>query len=36
MSKSLGNIIDPMEVIQGCTLDTLIGRINESTLSDKA
>ena len=32
MSKSLGNVIDPLEVIDGCTLETLIEKIKNSNL----
>eukprot|EP00604_Paraphysomonas_vestita_P004168 CAMPEP_0174821978 /NCGR_PEP_ID=MMETSP1107-20130205/11936_1 /TAXON_ID=36770 /ORGANISM="Paraphysomonas vestita, Strain GFlagA" /LENGTH=974 /DNA_ID=CAMNT_0016039717 /DNA_START=170 /DNA_END=3095 /DNA_ORIENTATION=- len=32
MSKSLGNVIDPQEVISGCDLDTLIRKIEEGNL----
>lgn len=32
MSKSLGNVIDPQEVISGCELATLIKKIEEGNL----
>jgi valyl-tRNA synthetase len=32
MSKSLGNVIDPLEVIDGCTLGTLIERLESGNL----
>lgn len=35
MSKSLGNVIDPLEVISGCTLDTLLQKIEEGNLPAK-
>jgi valyl-tRNA synthetase len=35
MSKSLGNVIDPLEVISGCSLDTLIEKLKQSNLSAK-
>lgn len=35
MSKSKGNVIDPLEVINGCTLDKLLSKVDESTLSEK-
>lgn len=35
MSKSLGNVIDPMEVIFGCKLDALQDKILQSNLSKK-
>ena len=35
MSKSKGNVIDPLEVIDGCTLDQIIKKIQESVLADK-
>lgn len=35
MSKSLGNVIDPLEVISGCTLDTLLSKLNEGNLPPK-
>lgn len=35
MSKSKGNVIDPLEIINGCTLDVIIQKINESLLPEK-
>lgn len=35
MSKSLGNVIDPLEVISGCTLDTLMEKIDGGNLPPK-
>lgn len=35
MSKSLGNVIDPLEVINGCTLETLIERLENGNLPQK-
>ena len=35
MSKSKGNVVDPIEVIDGCELQSLISKIKESVLSDK-
>ncbi|CAB9509855.1 Valine--tRNA ligase (Fragment) [Seminavis robusta] len=35
MSKSLGNVIDPREVISGCSLDTLQGRLTAGNLPAK-
>jgi valyl-tRNA synthetase len=35
MSKSLGNVIDPQEVISGCDLETLIKKIEEGNLPAK-
>jgi valyl-tRNA synthetase len=32
MSKSLGNVIDPLEIINGCTLKSLIDKILEGNL----
>ncbi len=35
MSKSKGNVIDPLEIINGCSIDTLIQKIRESNLPQK-
>lgn len=35
MSKSLGNVIDPLEVIDGCTLKTLTDKLQNSNLAPK-
>lgn len=35
MSKSLGNVIDPLEVIHGCTLEDLLKKIDEGNLPAK-
>lgn len=35
MSKSLGNVIDPLEVINGCTLDALQKRLDGGNLPQK-
>jgi valyl-tRNA synthetase len=35
MSKSLGNVIDPLEVIYGCSLDQLLLKIQEGNLPAK-
>lgn len=35
MSKSLGNVIDPMEVIAGCDLETLHSKVREGNLPAK-
>jgi valyl-tRNA synthetase len=35
MSKSLGNVIDPLEVIDGCTLQTLLKKLDEGNLPPK-
>ena len=35
MSKSLGNVIDPLEVVSGCHLDQLLQKIKDGNLSEK-
>jgi valyl-tRNA synthetase len=35
MSKSLGNVIDPLEVIDGCTLQTLLDKLEGGNLPPK-
>lgn len=35
MSKSLGNVIDPLELIEGCDLENILQKIKESTLPEK-
>jgi valyl-tRNA synthetase len=35
MSKSLGNVIDPMEVIHGCLLGDLLQKIDGGNLPEK-
>ncbi|GMI36017.1 hypothetical protein TrCOL_g4419 [Triparma columacea] len=35
MSKSLGNVIDPLEVIRGCTLESLYGKLENGNLPKK-
>jgi tRNA synthetases class I (I, L, M and V) len=35
MSKSLGNVIDPLEVINGCSLEDLLSKIDEGNLPAK-
>ena len=32
MSKSKGNVIDPLEVLDSCDLDTLLKKLYESNL----
>jgi valyl-tRNA synthetase len=36
MSKSQGNVIDPLEVINGCSLEVLIQKLKDSNLTEKA
>ena len=35
MSKSLGNVIDPMEIIEGCELEDLKEKIRQGNLPEK-
>jgi valyl-tRNA synthetase len=35
MSKSLGNVIDPIDVMEGCTLDALYEQLKAGNLDDK-
>jgi valyl-tRNA synthetase len=35
MSKSLGNVVDPIDVIQGLPLETLHEKLNEGNLDEK-
>lgn len=35
MSKSLGNVIDPLEIIEGCKLEILLKKIHEGNLDPK-
>lgn len=35
MSKSKGNVIDPMEIIEGCKLDQILSKITNSLLTEK-
>ena len=35
MSKSKGNVIDPLEVINGCSLEQLLKKIDEGNVGDK-
>ena len=35
MSKSKGNVIDPLEIIDSCTLEDIISKINSSVLPEK-
>lgn len=35
MSKSVGNVIDPLEVIEGCKLQVLLDKITSGNLDSK-
>lgn len=35
MSKSLGNVVDPLEIIDGCPLQTLIEKLDQGNLDPK-
>lgn len=35
MSKSLGNVIDPLEIIEGCSLEKLLEKLYSGTLEKK-
>jgi len=35
MSKSKGNVIDPIEIIEGCQLETLLQKLTDSNLNEK-
>ncbi|CAI2355295.1 unnamed protein product [Caenorhabditis sp. 36 PRJEB53466] len=35
MSKSLGNVIDPLDVLDGISLENMIARVKQSALEDK-
>ena len=35
MSKSKGNVIDPIEIIEGTTLDSLLEKIINGNLDEK-
>ena len=32
MSKSKGNVVDPLEVVDSCTLDVLLKKLDDSNL----
>lgn len=35
MSKSKGNVVDPLEIIEGCKLDVILAKLYESNLPEK-
>ena len=35
MSKSKGNVVDPLEIIDGCTLERLLEKLKEGNLEKK-
>ena len=35
MSKSKANVVDPLDIMDGCNLDSIVQKIKHSTLSDK-
>lgn len=35
MSKSKGNVVDPIEIIEGCSLQQIVERIENSVLPEK-
>jgi valyl-tRNA synthetase len=35
MSKSKGNVIDPLEIIEGCQLEVLLQKLYDSNLTEK-
>jgi valyl-tRNA synthetase len=35
MSKSKGNVVDPLEIIEGCTLDTILNKLYDGNMEKK-